>query len=153
MKLASSPHRGDTSGASSPLRWLPRWEWLLAIVIVLLPITVAGAVIPTPRHVREITLVNESEYSMTVQVGGEGGEGGEGDGWSGLGLVRREDERSVRDVLDQGGQWTFSLDAQGHHVGELRIERSDLEARDWTVTIPTQIADRLREEGVPPSPD
>ena len=55
-------------------------------------------------------------------------------------------------MIDQGSTWMFHFTAQGKDGGEIRIERADLAAGGWRITVPERVGQRLRSAGAPPSP-
>jgi hypothetical protein len=55
-------------------------------------------------------------------------------------------------VVDQGEVWLFRFDSQGKTGGELRLNRSELEASGWRIAIPDEVGTRLADAGAPPTP-
>jgi hypothetical protein len=148
MKLASATRWGDTSDQPAVLRWVVKGEVVLAVGVLTILLAVGSMLVHEPARVRSLTLVNGSEFALDVRVSSR-----EGDGWLPLGRIFREDDRTVRDVLDQGDVWTFAVSGQGIDGGQVTVRRAELEAAGWTFTIPPEVAEQLRSAGAPATPD
>lgn len=99
-----------------------------------------------PTSFRRLTVVNPTPYIVNVEV-----TGAERDGWLDVGTFRREGRRTVEELADQGSAWVFGFSYAGIAAGELVASRAQLVADDWVVTVPSEVAERLRSEGVPES--
>jgi alpha-galactosidase len=97
--------------------------------------------------VDELTIVNHTEYSASVDVTDRTRKG-----WLSLTSVEEQSTKTVEDVIDQGEVWIFHFDYVGRHQEEVEVSRRELERNDWTVEIPESFEERLRELGVPPPP-
>jgi hypothetical protein len=121
----------------------------LAVVVVasVFALSVGAFVLREPVFVDEVSVTNSSEYDIGVQVSGD-----DPDGWMALGTASEGSTTTTVDVIDQGEVWVFRFTAQGRDGGELRVARSDLEQAGWTVTVPDEVIQQLRDLGAPPSP-
>ena len=106
---------------------------------------VSGAV-PGPGFVGRVTVVNPLVHDVEVDARGAGG------GWLGLGPVSREEERTTREVADQGSRWVFRFSSAGVEGAELSVGRAELEAAGWRVVVPARAEERFRAAGLGPSP-
>ncbi|MEY2478429.1 MAG: hypothetical protein QOG87_3744 [Actinomycetota bacterium] len=136
--------RPRPASAGSGIAHLP--YGLAAIGAIALAVAAAGLA-REPAFVDRVDIVNRSPYALSVDVRGEGG-----GGWVPLGYADQEASTAVREVLDQGGQWTFRFSAQGRAGGQFTVSRTDLGANRWHVDVPDAVGDRLRRAGAPPSP-
>jgi hypothetical protein len=129
-------------------RSLPALAGLLAwTILVLSPLLlVARLTAGEPSFVREVTVDNPLVYKVNVEVNP-----GDGAGWTGLGTVRRETSKTVEKVVDQGPTWTFRFTYGGELGGDMTVNRSDLRANGWRITVPPDVGDRLRQAGLNPS--
>jgi hypothetical protein len=100
-----------------------------------------------PSFVPRVTIVNDSELDIGVDVAAAGSDGAM---W--LGIVETGTAKTTVDVLDQGVEWVLTFRSQGLAGGELRVSRRDLEAAAWRVTIPNEVIAHLRDQGAAPSP-
>ena len=100
----------------------------------------------SPPHLARITIDNPHEWPASVEVTGTG-QGG----WVGLGTVERQVSHTFHEVLDHGDQWRFRFSYAGTPGADLTISRSELDQRDWTVTIPDAFGERMRAAGLAPS--
>jgi hypothetical protein len=117
-----------------------------AVAAVVLAVVAAGLA-RGPAFVDEVDVVNRSPYELLVDV-----RGGPDDGWVRLGYVDQDGSTVVRDVLDQGGSWTFRFRTQGRDGGQLTVSRSALARAEWRIDVPDAVEARLRAAGAPPSP-
>lgn len=97
--------------------------------------------------VKEVKIVNETEYPANVDLSGKNR-----DGWLRLTVVEGQSTRAVGEVIDQGEVWIFRFDYASKHQEEVEISRSELERNDWTVEVPEAFEQRLRALGEPPPP-
>ena len=97
--------------------------------------------------VGELTFINETDYPAHVEVSDASREG-----WLNLTIAQRDQETTVREVIDQGEVWVFRFDYAGKHEQELEVSRSELVRLDWTVEVPQNFGDTLRQLGVEPPP-
>jgi hypothetical protein len=124
-----------------------RWWWAaLAVGAVLIALN-AHRLSAGPGHVPPLTVVNPTDYVVTVSVSGNSH-----GATSQLTTVSRHASDTVAEVLDQGSTWTFHFSAQGHDAGVLTISRGDLSRSGWTLRIPQSVEAMLKSEGVPLSP-
>ncbi len=59
--------------------------------------------------------------------------------------------RSVEEVADQGREWVFRFSYGGVDAGELVITPGQLARDGWEITVPSAVAERLHEAGLPES--
>ena len=90
-----------------------------------------------------ITIENPLPYLVNVEV-----TGATRDGWSDLATVGRGRTRVVEEVHDQGDEWNFRFTYGGVQAGELIMGRDQLANEGWKITVPTAVADRLRDAGL-----
>jgi hypothetical protein len=105
-----------------------------------------GLTLREPAHVDRITIQNPLDWAVHVDVSDENG-----DGWVGLGRVQRGSDQTFRYVLDPGDTWIVRFTYAGQHA-EAQLTRLQLEQDSWRVTVPDELATRLRAAGVPETP-
>jgi hypothetical protein len=131
--------------APAPSRRASRSTIVRAIVAAALAVAVLVAVAPQlrlPATVDAITVRNPHPWIAAVSVSDDGR-----DGRLGLGSIPRQAEYSFHEVIDQGGTWVFTF-AYAGIVVETAIPRADLQRDGWVVTVPDDLAIRLRAAGV-----
>ncbi|HEX2295574.1 MAG TPA: hypothetical protein VHN37_09730 [Actinomycetota bacterium] len=99
-----------------------------------------------PAFVERVVLVNDTDYSVSVDVRGET------DGWLSLATLPSHRSRAIGQVIDQGMTWTFRFSHGYHDPFEVELSRRPLADADWRVEVPAELEADLRAEGVPPSP-
>lgn len=123
---------------------------IVGVVVTALFWAVATAVVipalRTPPYVDGITVDNPHPWDVHVVA-----TDGDRAGWVGVGGIARDQERTVTDVVDQGDTWILRF-AYGGQVAEARLSRDQLTQDGWHVTVPDELADRLRAAGIPESP-
>ena len=133
-----------------PARTRVRPAWVVAAVVgAVALVAVLAAVAPALRSespVARLSIDNPTVYSVNVEVSG----GGKGD-WLDLGAVPREGSKTVEQVTDQGGRWTFRFSYGGVDAGEVTVARADLAAGGWKLAVPDTVGARLRVAGLSPS--
>ncbi len=102
--------------------------------------------LPLPATVPALTIVNPGAHQIHVDATGPGRQGGVG-----LGTVESGSTRVTEEVIDQGEEWVLHFSYAGVDAGELVVTRSQLQAQNWEVTIPLEVSERLRAEGIRPS--
>ena len=123
---------------------------VLAAVVV--AVATAALMVPVsaalrgPAFVERVTVVNPLVHDVEVDARGAGG------GWLGLGPVSRQEERTTREVADQGSRWVFRFSSAGVEGAELSVGRAELEAAGWRVVVPARAGERFRAAGLGPSP-
>lgn len=132
--------------ARRPLRSLLGSDWAAVVLAGALALAVGPPLLRGPSSVEQVSIVNRSEYTVTVDVRGDGG------GWMSLNTIGEESTKTTADVLDQGDVWTFRFRAQGHHAGEVAVTRADLADAGWSLAVPDHVVAHLRRVGAPPSP-
>lgn len=96
--------------------------------------------------VDRVVIVNDTSYTASVEVSGEAG------GWVALTTVSPGATREVREVIDQGDEWTFRFAYAGHEPVEMTVVRSDLASAGWRIQVPDELEQSLRGAGVAPPP-
>jgi len=122
--------------------WIPVVAVIALVVIALF----ASKLAPGP-FVSRVTFVNQSEYSIDVEVAGANGHG-----WTLLGTAKDHASSAVAAVFDEGSRWTFRFQTQGRVIGTTTLGRGDLERNGWQVTVPDGFIAQLRNAGVVPTP-
>lgn len=97
--------------------------------------------------VEEVTIVNETDYDVEVEVGAD-----EDDGWLPLARVDARSTGSAREVFDQGDVWVFRFRHWGEPVEEMSLTREELDREGWRIEVPEKVAERLEQLGRPPAP-
>jgi hypothetical protein len=113
----------------------------LGVVVLLV-----APLLRTPAHVDRITIDNPHPWPANVEVSAPGD-----DGWLGVGAVDQQDENGFDAVVDQGDRWIFRFSYAGEHT-ELHVTQRQLERGDWHVTVPDELARRLRDADQPEAP-
>lgn len=122
-------------------------DFTAVLVAALVALGVGSIVLRGPAFVDEVSITNSSEYDIGVQVGGA-----DRDGWMAVTTASSRSTTTTRDVIDQGEVWVFRFRAQGREGGEVRVTRRELELADWTLEVPDDVIQHLRDLGAPPSP-
>jgi len=118
---------------------------VVATVLFAVLIAAVAWALRSPTFTDQVEVVNDTPYSVNVDVHGERGR-------IGLGAVPAGETMAISDVLDQGSTWTFEFSYGAvEDAGELQVTRDDLEANNWTIEIPSDVTDRLERAGIAPS--
>ncbi len=116
---------------------------------LLVVVTVALAAVTTAcggGRTRTLTVVNDTDYEITVEVSAGSGDRTPLD-------TLGPHSRDVSDeVADQGTTWVFHFSSAGVDAGSLRLTRPTLSNQDWTVRVPPTAAARLQAARVAPAP-
>jgi len=105
-----------------------------------------GWLIPTVPFVDRITVVNPTVFHLEVEVGSA-----EDGGGLVLGAVAREQTQNFTAVLDQGRRWVFRFSSGGKLGGQVIASRDEMERSGWRVTVPPEVDEHLRANGLLPS--
>lgn len=119
---------------------------ILLLVIAIAIVLLGARAFEGPSFVDEVTIVNPTRYDVDVDVSGADGR------LLGLSYVGSGQTLIVQDTIDQGDTWIFHFTYGGTDAGSLRLDRGELAAADWTVEVPTAVADRLADAGHEPRP-
>lgn len=141
MNSVMTPRRPQSASAASVTLVV---AGLLIALGVAVPVARLGA--GEPRQFRRLTVQNPTPYIVNVEVARVGE-----DTWLDVGSFRRDTRRPVDEVADQGARWVFRFSYGGVEAGELAVSRAQMARDRWTVTVPTEVADRLRVAGMPES--
>jgi hypothetical protein len=120
-------------------------RFLLA-ALALLTLALMATLDHWPAFGPQLRVTNPTVYQVEIDV-----RGADGGGWLALGGFRRESSRIAYEVLDQGRSWVFRFTYGGISAGEVDLTRAQLQRDGWALTVPPEVADRLRAAGLPPS--
>ena len=134
----------DTEQISRRRRIRPLW--IVLVILALLGFVAVSLLIPSPRTVNRVTIKNDTEYDLNIDATSVSH-----DGWTPVGIALAHADTDMREIIDHGDVWIFRFTGQGHDAGELRVTRAELAANDWALTVPTSVAQRLRDAGLPAS--
>ena len=118
----------------------------VTVAIFAAVLTVIMPALRVPAHVDRVAVDNPYPWRVNVTATGDGR-----DAWHDLGAVERGDEQEFLELLDQGEAWTFRFWYAGQHA-DLHITAAQLEELSWRVTVPDEVATRLRAAGVAETP-
>jgi hypothetical protein len=113
-------------------------------LVVITMVAVACSQGPPPT--RDITIVNGTGYDLTVEVSDDAR-----GAWLPVATVEAGSERLSQEVLDQGDVWVFRFLRAGEPIGELSLDRTELERDNWRIEVPDDVRERL--ENLEPSPN
>jgi hypothetical protein len=103
---------------------------VIAAALIWLIVSITNAPATVPR----VTVVNDSPVDVDVSVAPRPGAG-----VLDLGPVDHGSSRPVYDVIDQGDDWVFSVDAPRGHVATFAVGREQLIRNGWTVHLPADL--------------
>lgn len=137
VQTSTEPPAGSSRGA------VPVWVAVVvgAVLVLAASIWVMDAL--TPEFVDELSIENPTDHPVKVQARGE-----EAEGWLTVATVPAGRTHRAGQILDQGQTWTFRFSRQEVAV-ERTYQRDELEGQGWQVTVPDELQERLRGEGVP----
>jgi hypothetical protein len=115
-------------------------EWIAPAILVLASLVLIINVTTSMPGRERVNIVNRSAAAVTVEVSD-----GSGARWLPIGTADPNERERVESVIDQGGVWRFRFTVGPDRVGEVRRSADQLRAAGWTVTIPADAADQLRE--------
>ena len=115
-------------------------EWIAPAILALAALVLIINLSASMPERDTVNFVNRSAAPVTVAVTGDAR-----DGWLPIGTVDPKARERVESVIDQGGIWWFRLSVGPDQVGEIRRTSEQLRAARWTLTIPADVADNLRE--------
>lgn len=127
----TAPSRGRTAAG-----------WAAAGAVALLAAVAAGELLDPPSTV-DLVIANESDRDVTVILAGP-----EGSPVLPVATVDAGEERTVEEVLDQGGTWVVTFRVAGEPAGELEVTREELAERGFQVVVPATVG-----SGDDPGPD
>jgi hypothetical protein len=123
------------------------WRWVIVPAACVFAAILTSLISTTPKLVDRVTFENTGPYAMNIDVSGAAR-----NSWLGLGTVGQRSSVTIQHVIDQHATWVFRFSSQGADAGTIEVNRNDLAASDWHVTIPVSVADGLQARGVPPTP-
>jgi hypothetical protein len=129
---------------------LPIYEIVVAAVTAVVAIILLagpGGAFSGPSFVQQLTVVNDTDYSVTIDVSNAGH-----DEWMALGTAARHQTTVLQEVINQGNTWTFRVAAQGKDGGQFQFRRADLAHAGWSLHIPAAVGTRLQAAGATLSP-
>ncbi len=115
-------------------------EWIAPAILVLAALVLIINVTTSMPRRDTVNILNRSSAPVTVEVSD-----GSGASWLPIGTADPGARERVESVIDQGGVWQFRFTVGPDRVGEIRHTADQLRADGWTVTIPADAADKLRE--------
>jgi hypothetical protein len=118
----------------------------VATVLVVSVFILAARGLELPTQVDHVTVVNPHPWVTHVTVSD-----GAGERSLSIGTVPRESERTFTGIVDQGDTWIVTLAYAGEHV-DVAVPRDDLARGGWTIEVPDEFAQLLREAGVAETP-
>jgi hypothetical protein len=94
--------------------------------------------------VDHVTVRVDNQAGLAVQVDAVDGSGDT----VGLGEAGRKSPTTFQEVPDIGRRWTLVATYGGREVHRETLTRTELAARDWTVTIPADATSELERAGL-----
>jgi hypothetical protein len=125
----------------------PRALWIALAVLAVLGLVGVSRLVPNAATVDRLTIRNDTGYDLDVDAANVSH-----DGWTPVGIALAHSSTQIDDVVDHGRVWAFRFSGQGHDGGELAVNRSDLAAAGWQLTVPASVSERLAAAGASPSP-
>jgi hypothetical protein len=124
---------------------------LLAAVVALLLVggglvALLARAMSTPSTVDRVTIVNHGDYGLDVELRAHDA------GRILFGRALPDRDTSRHDVLDLGDDWTFVFSRQGLTAAAIDVSRDQLARDDWHLTVPDEVAAKLRDVGQTPYP-
>lgn len=113
-------------------------SWIAPAVLVIAALVLVVNLSRSMPAREDITMVNHSGATVTLNVTGD-----PHDGVTGVGTVDPKSREIAESVIDQGDVWRFELTVGPNRIGEIRRTADELRSSNWTVTIPADAADRL----------
>jgi hypothetical protein len=113
------------------------------VALVAAALLAVTMLIPSPHFVHRITFDNRTPYHLDVAV-----TDARHDGWMGIGTAERGQRTDLDEIFDVGDVWVFRYSAQGHDSRTFKVTRSELEAQDWRVQVPDEVATDFGTSGV-----
>ena len=113
-------------------------SWIAPAVLVLAALVLVVNLSRSMPARHDITMLNRSGATITLDV-----TDGKGVEWLGVGTADPRSRETAQSVIDQGDIWRFRLTVGPDRIGEIQRSADQLRASNWTVTIPTDAADRL----------
>jgi hypothetical protein len=115
--------------------------WIVpALCVVAASVFVLNLAQSTPG-MKTLTVENRTTAFVTLDASGN-----QGGGWLGLGTVDPRARTQFESVVDQGQVWRFRLSVGPDRIGQIVRTEAQLEASNWRLVIPADVADRLRVE-------
>ena len=136
--------RPARTGSRAPLIAL----LLVAALAGLALLRVASVAMATPDTVDHVTIVNETQYGVDVDL-----RSSEASSRLLLGRALPGTSTGRNQVLDAGDVWIFSFLRAGVDAGEVELTRDQLESADWRVTVPDSVVAAIEQSGQVPYPD
>jgi hypothetical protein len=120
---------------------------MVVIVLVgVIAVVLAQLFVTTPAR-RTLTLVNTTDYELTVEAARPGDTS-----WAPIAILDPgQPERVVRPI-DQGDEWVLRFQAQGRSGGEVAVSRQQLDEDGGRFVVPATVAEELDAAGATPPP-
>lgn len=135
-----------TRPPASPARARPSGSLLPGVAVLVAVYIVIFLTLRMPQVVPRLTIVNPHDWFANVEVTSGGA-----NHWTALLGVDRQGTRQLEEVYDQGSTWRFRFSYANVDGGEMTISRHDLAAANWTIRVPDQFAQRMKEAHLPAS--
>jgi len=119
-------------------------ELVAIVVAAVLVLAITQWSVAGPSRV-QMTIVNETDYALTVAARGR-----DGGGWTSVLVVEPGQTRPDRVTIDHGDEWVFQFSGQGRSGVELRLTREQLADNDWNLVVPRSVAEQLERQGATP---
>ncbi|MGZ4695737.1 MAG: hypothetical protein ACXWA3_19095 [Acidimicrobiales bacterium] len=137
-----------TWGRAVPVRSSSRRVLVgIAIAVVAVAVIALAQRMPAPGKAPPISLVNPSDYAVTIEASGPGT-----NGWVTIGIISPRTTTVSREVVDQGPDWSLRFTSQGQDFDGYEVSRDQLASDGWHYTVPSEISGQLADAGVPQSP-
>lgn len=120
---------------------------LFVIVVVAIAAVVLTVLITQPPDRVSLTIVNDTNYELTIWAKAPGDSSR-----TPVGIVGARSTRDAQRTIDQGSTWVFSFVGQGADAGEYQITREQLANDDWHLRVPREISEHLEQSGLDPPP-
>jgi hypothetical protein len=144
MKAVPSPTR--TWGHAPQHEHGPRRLFATLVMVGLVLTVFVAPHLALPAKVPSLTIDNPGVYTVTIEASDR-----TDDGWITVAIVHAGQTVAAREVIDVGPTWNLRFTSQGIVLGGYEVRRSDLAAAGWHHSVPDDVINRLRDQGVPPS--
>jgi hypothetical protein len=120
---------------------------LFVIIVIAIIAVVVTVLITRPPDRVSITIVNDSDYELTIWAAAP-----DDRSRTPVGIVGPRSTRDATRTIDQGSTWVFSFAGQGTDAGDHQVTREQLADDGWHLRVPSSISERLERTGVDPPP-
>jgi hypothetical protein len=132
----------------SPVRWRGVFAQDVVVIVLVgvIAVVLAQLFVTTPAR-RSLTLVNDSDYELTVEAARPGDTS-----WAPIAILDPRQPERVTRPIDQGDEWVLRFRSQGRSGGEVAVAREQLDQDGWRFVIPPTVAEELEAAGATPPP-